>query len=170
MAPKTPVLLLVLVEAAELRWFVGSVGLDGGSLPLLRSEVGDLDKCVGLTFDEQVDFLRHRLCGVVQRGCDRLWARDLKACQFVFVFDGPLADKTGELTRSIAEHFSLWMAKPPAITYLRPAGAPDSDPQPLEKLAGQMPPTLERLFVTGLGKMLVARQDAAAWELSPRKK
>src|SRR5262249_3886796 len=86
MGTKTPVVLLVLVETARLRWFVAALGLDGQAVPLLRSEEGDLEKYRGLAFDEQVAFLRHRFCGVLQRGCDRLWARDSKACQFAFVF------------------------------------------------------------------------------------
>jgi hypothetical protein len=169
MAPKAPVLLLVLVEAARLQWFVASIGLDGRTLPLLRSEEGDLAKYLGMSFDEQVDFLRHRLCGVVQRGCDRLWARDLRACQFVFLFEGPLADATGELTQSVADHFSVWMAKPPAVTFLCPAEREGEAAPPLRKLAGELPPTLERLLQTGLQKVLAAQVDNAAWEVSPRK-
>ena len=168
MSPKAPVLLLVLVEAARLRWSVASIGLDGRTLPLLRSEEGDLAKYLGLSFDEQVDFLRHRLCGVVQRGCDRLWARDLRACQFVFLFEGPLADATGELTQSVADHFSVWMAKPAAVTFLCPAERTEGTP-PLQKLAGELPPTLERLLQTGLQDVLAAQSDVAAWEVSPRK-
>ena len=41
MSPKTPVVLLVLVETARLRWFVAALGLDGWPVPLLRSEEGD---------------------------------------------------------------------------------------------------------------------------------
>lgn len=169
MSPKAPVLLLVLVETAQLRWFVASIGLDGGSMPLLRSEEGDLAKYLDLPFDEQVDFLRHRLCGVVQRGCDRLWVRDLKACHFVFLFEGLLADPSGELTKSVADHFSLWMAKPAATTFVCPADV-NGTPPPLQKLAGQMSPSLENLMQTGLGKLFAAQRDMTAWEVSPRKK
>src|SRR5438105_1397633 len=104
---KAPAVLLVLVEAAGLRWFVAGLGLDGRAAPLLRSADGDLAKYRDLPFDEQVAFLRHRFCGVLQRGCDRLWARELKACQFVIVFAGELPDPTGELVRSTADHFTL---------------------------------------------------------------
>ena len=61
MDAKTPVVLLVLVETARLRWFVASLGLDGRATPLLRSEVGDLDKYLSLPFDEQVSFVVNRL-------------------------------------------------------------------------------------------------------------
>src|SRR5437588_9991188 len=119
MDAKTPVVLLVLVETARLRWFVASLGLDGRATPLLRSEVGDLDKYRGLPFDEQVAFLRHRFCGVLQKGCDRLWARGLKASQFAIVFEGVLPDPTGGLVRAVADHFTLRMVNPPAAAFVR---------------------------------------------------
>src|SRR5436190_16393737 len=109
MQPKAPVILLVLVQTAQLRWFVACLGLDGRVTPLLCSEVGDLEKYRGLDFDEQLAFLRHRFCGVLQRGNDRLFARGRKARQFVFVFEGLLPEPTGELTRGIAEHMVLWL-------------------------------------------------------------
>ena len=165
MTPKTPVLLLVLVETARLRWFVAALGLDGRSVPLLRSEEGDLAKYQGLPFDEQVAFVRHRFCGVVQRGCDRLWVRDLKASHFVFVFEGLLPEPTGEVTQAAAEHFALWMLNPPAVVFNAPAGAGR-----LEKLAGDLAPPLEELVLAHLEELLAARQDANAWELSPKKR
>src|SRR5262245_20668591 len=103
MESKTPVLLVVLVETSPARRSVAAVGLDGQPVPLLRSDVGDLEKYRGQDFDGQVSFLRHRFCGVLQRGCDRLWARNLKAAQFAFVFEAPLAEPTGRLTAAVAE-------------------------------------------------------------------
>jgi hypothetical protein len=35
--PKTPVILLVLVETARLRWFVAAISLDGRTTPLICS-------------------------------------------------------------------------------------------------------------------------------------
>src|ERR1700722_19301742 len=98
MEPKSPALLLVLVETAQLRWYVASIGLDGQTAPLLCSEVGDLARYREVDFEEQVSFLRHRFCGFLQRGCDRLWARMQKACKFVFVFESLLEEPTGKLT------------------------------------------------------------------------
>src|SRR5437868_2424787 len=158
MDAKTPVVLLVLVETARLRWFVAALGLDGRATLLLRSEVGDLDKYRGLPFDEQVSFLRHRFCGVLQKGCDRLWARGLKASRFVVVFEGVLPDPTGELVRAVADHFTLWMVNPPAAVFLR-AGEPPA----LERVAGDLDPPRAEL----LGEVLAARDDAAAWEPAP---
>src|SRR5437764_117354 len=55
MDAKTPVVLLVLVETARLRWFVASLGLDGRATPLLRSEVGDLEQYLGLPVREEAE-------------------------------------------------------------------------------------------------------------------
>src|SRR4051812_40792050 len=115
MEHKSPVMLLVLVDVARLRWFVASIALDGQTVPLLRSDEGDLEKYRELSFDEQVAFLRHRFCGVLQRGCDRIWARNNKACQFVFFFEGQLLDATGQLTQAVADHFTEWMLNPPVV-------------------------------------------------------
>jgi hypothetical protein len=164
MEPKAPVMLLVLVETARLRWFVASVGLDGATAPLLRSEVDDLEKYLGLSFDEQVSFLRHRFCGVLQRGCDRLWGRNCKACQFVFVFEGLLPDATGTLTQAVAEHFTQWLLNPPAAVFNSPPGAPHPD-----ALAGRLDGPLEELLRARLGGLLAAREDLGAWELAPKK-
>jgi hypothetical protein len=162
MDSKTPVLLVVLVETSRLRWFVAALGLDGQTTPLLRSEVGDLDKYRGLDFDGQVSFLRHRFCGVLQRGCDRLWSRDLKAREFVFVFDEPLPEPTGRLTAAVAEHFVEWMLSPPVVVYS--AAAPR-----LDKVAGACDASLEELLRARLDALLAARDDTSAWELVPKK-
>jgi hypothetical protein len=159
---KAPALLLVLVETARLRWFVAALDLDGRTTPLLCSEEGDLDRYVELHFDEQVSFLRHRFCGVLQRGCDRLWARGLKACQFIFLFDQPMPDETGELTPVVADHFVEWMLNPPVIVY--------TGTDPPEQLAGRIESPLEALLQAHLGEVLAARDDPSAWELAPRKK
>ncbi len=165
MEGKTPVLLLVLVETTRLRWFVASVGLDGRATPLLRSEIGDLERYRGLDFDEQVAFLRHRFCGVLQRGCDRIWARGEKARQFVIVFEGPLPEPTGELTRTVAEHFTLWMLNPPVAVFVHAGG----EPPRLDALAGELDPTLTEPLRASLGGLLAVREDEGAWELARKK-
>jgi hypothetical protein len=159
MDAKTPVLLVVLVEASRLRWFVAVIGPDGRAESLLRSEVGNLEKYRGLDFDGQVSFLRHRFCGVLQRGCDRLWARQQKARQFAFVFDEPLPEPTGRLTEAVAQHFIEWLLNPPVVVY---TGA-------LDRLAGSIDPALEGQLRDGLGALWAARDDPAAWELVPGK-
>jgi hypothetical protein len=158
MEPKTPTLLLILVETAQLRWFAAGIGLDGTTSPLICSEAGDLEKYRGLDFDDQVSFLRHRFCGVLQRGCDRLWARNLKACQFVFVFEERLPEPTGKLTQTLAGHFAEWLLKPPVAVF-----APDGTQ--LEKLAGTIDGPLEALFKAHLSELLVAQGNPSVWEL-----
>jgi hypothetical protein len=161
MDQKTPVLLVILVQTAELRWFVASLARDGQAAPLLRSDIGDLEKYRNLDFDEQVSFLRHRFCGVLQRGCDRLWARHEKACQFAFVFDEPLPESSGKLTTAVAEHFAGWLLNPPVVIYLRDTG--------LHQLAGTIDEPLETLLRSQLDALLAARADVAAWELVVKK-
>jgi hypothetical protein len=131
--------------------------------------VGDLEKYRGLDFDEQVAFLRHRFCGVLQRGCDRIWARECKACQFVFVFDGLLHEPTGTLTQAVAEHFAQWMLNPPVVVFNRTAGSGPGEAPRLETLAGHLDAPLEQLLLGHLGGLLAAQEDEGTWELSRKK-
>jgi hypothetical protein len=162
MDAKTPVLLVVVVQTSRLRWFVATIDPDGRAAPVLRSEVGDLEKYRALDFDEQVAFLRHRFCGVLQRGCDRLWARGQKARQFAFVFEEPLPEPTGRLTDAVAEHFVQWLLNPPVAIYTGSPGSPQID-----LVAGTIDAPLEELLRSRLGDLLAARDDLAAWELAP---
>jgi hypothetical protein len=168
MEAKTPVLLVVLVETVRRRWFVAEVGLDGQATPLLRSEDGDLDKYLGLDFDEQVAFLRHRFCGVLQRGCDRLWARHHKACQFVFVFDGHFPEPTGLLTEAVADHYVQWMLNPPVAVLVSANGFDAAEGPRTATMAGELDPERSRLLNASLGGLLALRENADAWELARR--
>jgi hypothetical protein len=167
METKEPVILAVLVDAARLRWFVAAIHLDGTVVPLVRSEDGDLAICQGLGFDDQVSFLRHRFCGVLQRGCDRLWPVGQKACQFAFLFDGVLPGTTDELTRRVADHFVEWMLNPSVIVLTRNGEAAGVH-QP-KSLAGTISRPLEEALAAGLGPLTAAAADAGAWEVSHRK-
>lgn len=167
MVSKAPVLLVVVVDPARLAWFVAGIGLDGSLLPLLRSEAGDLKAYQGLDRDDQLVFLRHRLCGVVQRGCDRLWMQEKKARQFVFLFEGRLPDASAELTEQIADHFVQWMLNPPVVVYT--AGGTARPNEPLHKLAGDVEPALEKILHANLGKLLSATTEPGLWELARRK-
>jgi len=40
MSAKEPVLLIVLIETASLRWYVAGIGLTGEATPLLTCEAG----------------------------------------------------------------------------------------------------------------------------------
>ncbi len=163
MEAKTPVVLVVLVESARLRWLVAAAGLDGSLMPLIRSEVGNLATYQGLPFDEQVSFLRHRFCNILQRGCDKLWPIGNKACQFAFLFDGVLPEATEELTRQVAEHFVLWMLNPPVVVFT------SSETSRLNRLAGTIEPPLEDVLRGSLGLLLAAAADDIRWELSQQK-
>jgi hypothetical protein len=160
MEAKTPTMLVILVETARLRWFVAAVSMDGLTTPLLCSEVDDLAHYRGLDFDEQVAFLRHRFCGVLQRGCDRLWARNSKACQFAFLFEAPLPEPTGKLTQTLAGHFAEWLLKPPVAVF---TGAIGSE---VQRLSGSIDPLLEQLLRTNLDNLIRAKDDMTVWELA----
>ncbi len=170
MEPKVPVLLLVLVETAQLRWFVACLGLDGEAVPLLASAVNDLERYRGLEFDDQVAFLRHRFCGVLQRGCDRLWAQNRKPCQFVFVFESPLAEPTGQLTQAVADHFTQWMLNPSVAVFVSTDGFDGGGTPRLAKLAGELEAPREELLHAHLGTLLAARRDTGQWEPVPPKR
>jgi hypothetical protein len=165
MDPKEPVLLLILVETARLRWFVAAIDRNGQSMPLLRSEVGDLETYRRLDFDEQLAFLRHRFCGALQRGCDRIWSRGNKASHFIFVFEGLLPEATGKLTQTLATHLAEWMLNPPVLVFCTTDAAAPS----LEKLAGELDPPSEALLLANLGRLITAQERPETWELSKKK-
>jgi hypothetical protein len=169
MTDKVPVVLVVLVEGARLRWFVAALDLGGGVVPLLRSEDGDLGAYRGLSFDDQVSFLRHRFCGVVQRGCDRLWPAGRKPCQFAFLFAGPLPDASAELIPRLADHFAEWMLSPPAVVFARAAGFDGTAPLAPSWLAGTIERPAAGALDAGLAPLLKAAADPDVWEVSQRK-
>jgi hypothetical protein len=166
---KKQVMILVLVEAAKLRWFVASLGSDGGMEPLLRSEIGDLEKCRYLDLDEQVSFLRHRLCGAFQRGCDRIWGRGSKACQFIVIFAGSLPDSTGPVIQGVADHLTQWLLNPPLAVFSLEENRQDHTLPTLDQLAGRLESSNEEILRANLSSVLDARADARSWELVPKK-
>ncbi len=165
MTDKEPVLLTVLIDTSGLCWYVAGIRLDGEPLPLLRSEAGNLKPYLGLPFDEQVSFLRHRLSGVLQRGCDRLWGRQKKPCQIVFVADGPFLQADAELTARVAEHFVEWMTRPPVVFFTAASGFASHEPQSLEQVAGDLDSSLRTALDAGLTALRDALDRPDAWEL-----
>jgi hypothetical protein len=161
--------LTVLIETAALRWYVAGVRLTGEALPLLTSEPGNLAPYVGIPFDEQVGFLRHRLSGVLQRGCDRLWGRQLKPCQIVFVADGPFAQATPELTPRVAEHFVEWMTSPPVVFFLCAGGFTARAPVSLTPVAGELAADHHAPLQAGLTVLRRVLAQPGCWELAPPK-
>jgi len=166
---KTPVVLLVVVETAHLGWFAVAISLDGQISPILCSEAGDLEGYRGLDVEEQVAFLRHRFCGVMQSACDVLWAREKKAKQFAIVFEGQLPEQTGTLTTRIAGHLAEWMLNPPVAVFYSVSPVSMKEPTRLDRLAGQIPPALEDLLHTSLGAVLAARGDWSLWKVVHKK-
>lgn len=161
--------MVVLVETAALRWAAAGLTLDGQPLPLVRSEAGDLEPYLGLPFDEQVSFLRHRLSGVLQRAVNHLWARQKKPCQCVFVFESKLPHAAAELTERVADHFVQWMANPPVVAFLSEDGFSAQSAAKLTKLAGELDQPLAVPFAESVVQLFAKLSDADAWELIPKK-
>jgi hypothetical protein len=167
---KEPVLLTILVETEPLRWFAAGIRLTGDAIPLLRSEEGNLADYLGARLDDQVSFLRHRFAGVLQRGCDRLWARNLKPCQFVFVADDWLAHAPADLTHRLAAHLVEWMVNP-GVTFLRTKRRFDPNRQPaLETIAGSLSPEQETALTTALPGLFEEIHQPERWELIAKPK
>ena len=55
--------------------------------------------------------------GVLQRGCDRLWRREEKPRQIVFVANGLFSEATPELTQRVADHLVEWMTSPLVVMH-----------------------------------------------------
>lgn len=160
MTDKEPVLLVVTVETRLFSWRVGAVEMTGNAIPLLRSAPQDLDLYVPLSFDEQASFLRHRFCGILQRGCDRLWALRKKACHFVFLIDGEFRDAPAELTTRTAEHLSEWMANPPLSFHRYDVTQTDE----LTEISGSLDAESTQLLKIGLPLLREAALQADLWE------
>ena len=160
---KEPVLLVVLIETTTLRWLLAKVGLDGDVTPLLRSEAGNLRAQQQLDADEQLAFLRHRLSGALQRGCNRLWSREMKPCQILMLADGTLPHAAGDLTSRLAEHFVQWMTRP-AVTFWQYDFHALADDLPAP-LAGELPGPYHEAIISGLAQLHEALQHDECWEL-----
>jgi hypothetical protein len=163
---KEPVLLTVLIETADLRWYVAGVGLGGEPIPLMRSEAGNLGEYIGAAFDDQTSFLRHRLSNVLQRGCDRLWGRQKKPIHIIFLADGPFVQATPELTCRVADHLVEWMTSPPVVFFISVDGFRRGEDLSLNKIAGDLDGPYRASFETGLPALLRLRDDLDAWESS----
>ncbi|MCP4170083.1 MAG: hypothetical protein GY758_04835 [Fuerstiella sp.] len=167
MAEKEPVLLTILIETKRMRWLAGGISLDHCVFPLLASHDDDLAGYRSMKFDEQASFLRHRFCGALQRGCDRLWGLQKKACQFVFLTDSVFPDAPPELTTRIADHLAQWMTNPPVAFFS--VGSASFDVRPLEvtRLAGQITTEFSDALELGLPLLVDAATQADQWEQVP---
>lgn len=167
MVTKEPVLMTILIDTNRMRWLVGSIDLQNNVIPLIASTDGDLSYYRSLTFDEQASFLRHRFCGVMQRGCDRLWGIQKKACHFVFVTDAAFPEASKELTERVAEHLADWMTNPPVTFFLAPSWTLSSEVEDGNLLAGRLPAEYFSPLTTGLVELKNAADDDSLWESVP---
>lgn len=168
METKAPVLLVVLIESVRLRWLAAAITLDGQLLPLVASADGDLEPAREGPFDERVSFLRHRLSGVLQRGCDRLWPRQMKACQIVFIAEPGLDEADAPLTQALADHFVEWLTNPP-VAFLLDTSAFATRPSELRQIAGALPDERRRLVDEYFGSLIELTAEQARWELIAKK-
>lgn len=169
MRDREPALLVVLIETIPLRWYAVAIGAEGRVIPLLRSDNGNLDQYRGLEPDAQLSFLRHRVAGVLQRGCDRLYPKGMKVTHFLLIADGDYPNAAAGTTSGLAKHFVEWMINPP-VTYLlhragftqQPAAGALDD---LETIAGDFPEPIASGLRANWSEIigLVAQPDR--WEL-----
>ena len=154
----------MFIESQSQRWYVAGIDLEGRVVPLICSQAGDLAGYVDQPFGEQVSFLRHRLAGVLQRGCDRLWGRNMKPCQIVFVADDVFCDAGPELTQRVADHFVEWLSRPPVVFFVSKKTA-GTEPADLMRLAGELTTERHQALNRGLGDLVNARAAEDQWEL-----
>lgn len=164
MNDKEPVLLTILIDTDRMRWLAGGISLDQTVFPLLVSQDDDLVGYRDLTFDEQLSFLRHRFCGVLQRGCDRLWGIRKKACQFIFVTDHVFPHAPLILTERVAEHLVQWMSKPPVTFFTITSGSWETRPTEVAIMAGEMSAEYLKALQLGLPFLLDAVDQQDQWE------
>ncbi len=170
MSERETVILVVLIDTDLLGWHVGCITSKNVAMPLMRSENGNLDEYRGLELDEQVSFLRHRLAGVLQRGCDRLCGIQMKASCFVVIANGRYPDAGEELSQQVANHFVEWMLSPP-ITFLQaPLGFRPMQKVPLEVVAGEISLSLQESLESGLVEFVGLLEEPDRWELIVRPK
>lgn len=168
MGERQPALLVVLIKPSRQCWYVGGIALSGDILPLLRSEPDNLSDYLGLEFDAQLSFLRHRIAGVLQRGCDRLFSQNLKARHFLLIADGHFQDVAESLTERLAEHFVAWMVNPPVTYLLAQSGFTPATTNDLQLIAGEYPAEVARVVVERLPELVALLDDPDCWEVIAR--
>jgi len=165
--PKQPCLLVILIHSARRQWFVAAVDLDASLIPLIRSEPDNLDRYAGRDAEEQLSFLRHRLSGAMQRGCDRLWARERKAASIVVIASEDLPGSADELLPQLAEHLHTWMTRPPVITFRGEGFDQLASLDDLDCLAGSLDDQQHSALQSALPN-LAARTIGDDWEVAQK--
>jgi len=162
---REPVLLTVLMQPGSLCWHAAGIRRDGRSVPLLRSEENSMTDYRGLEPEAQRSWLRHCIAGVLQRGCDRLFARNMRAEHFVLIADRHFPDAAEGLTEQLADHFVQWVINPPVTCLLTPPGFVDESPVQWQLVAGELPEAIDRALHRGLPELVSELEAPAAWEL-----
>lgn len=165
---REPVLLTVLMQPGLLCWHAAGIRRDGQSVPLLRSEENSMTAYRGLEPDAQRSWLRHCIAGVLQRGCDRLFARNMKAEHFVLIADRHFPGAAADLTEQLADHFVQWMINPPVTYLLTPPGFVDESAVQWQLIAGELPEAIDQALHRGLPELVAELEAPASWELIPR--
>lgn len=160
MAKREPVLLAVLIENAVQRWYLAGIDDRSNVTPLVCSEPGNLSAYIGQEFDEQVSFLRHRLSGALQRGCDRLWGRNQKPALIVFAIDELFPHASTELTQRVADHFVEWMSNPPVVFLLK-----EDSQSGWQTLVGDWSDEQREVFNKAWDNFVAAQSQRDLWEL-----
>lgn len=169
MRDREPALLVVLIETVSLRWHAAAIGVGGRVIPLLRSDTGNLSQYRGLEPDAQLSFLRHRVAGVLQRGCDRLYPKGMKVNHFLLIADGDYPNAAEGMTSGLANHFVEWMMNPP-VTYLVHRGGFTHQPgagelEDLITIAGDFPDQIALALQASWAEIIELVAQPGRWEL-----
>ena len=164
---KTPALLVVVIRTSAKQWFVaGSTECDP-LLPLVCSEPGNLGEYVDLPPDDQLSFMRHRIAGAIQRGFDRLYAKDAKTQQIILFIDDEFPNASPNLLQRVGDHFAAWMTRPAVCCYRGTGVKRSTSVEQLTRISGLM----ERLWTEQFEKSLPHLTDALdveeIWEHVP---
>lgn len=126
MTPKELVILAAQIDLPGCCWSVGSIDAAAHIDPLVQSPLDDIVRYKPVSTEERISFLRHRIAGALQKGTDRLWGRERKAELIAIEFATADAAEEVELVSRVAEHFCVWMVRPPVICLHVKAGAASS--------------------------------------------
>lgn len=164
---KSPALLAVVILTEPKQWFVAGLTDHDAVLPLVCSEEGNLDDYVGLHGDEQLSFLRHRIAGAIQRGFDRLFARQAKAQRIILIVDNDFPDADATLLDRLAEHFHTWMARPPVSCYRGQGFSGATDFDTLDCVIGRPNEADEAQLRTSMAVLVQMTGEPEHWERIP---
>jgi len=162
---RDPACLIVFIETERLRWNVAAIDQTGLAIPLLQSAPGDLKGYIGLEFDAQISFLRHRLASALQRGCDRMYVKQLKAVHFLLIADARFPNAADGITERLAEHFVQWMLNPPATFLIWNGGLNNKNQLGFERIDGDLPDPISAVVAAAMTCLTSQFDEPEKWEL-----